>query len=217
MRYRITGADSATGKEVAITLEAADEDDAQRLANYNGILVSAVEPEVKPTPKQTLDYRSPVAVAAPAAAPRPAPKALLHDGEKSFLSEGNIAITNKRVVIEGTTYALANITSVRMQSVEPDRLWTLGILTIGAIFALCTIGYAAQIESKTWRSDLAPVFGAAVLSAGLFALGGWLWVSAHTRYVLVLSSSSGEVQAMWSESELDISRLVAAINLAIAS
>jgi hypothetical protein len=64
MRWLVEAADSKTGQETAITVEALTEADAERLARYNGLLVSRVR-KAGPPPAPVVPYAGPSGEAAP--------------------------------------------------------------------------------------------------------------------------------------------------------
>ena len=41
--------------------------------------------------------------------------------EANFMNEGGVVVTNTRAVINGTMYAMANVTSVSMGAIPPSR------------------------------------------------------------------------------------------------
>jgi hypothetical protein len=57
MRWKVEGADAATGNEIRITVEAFTREEAETKARYNGILVASVSPLV-PEPAPPLAYES---------------------------------------------------------------------------------------------------------------------------------------------------------------
>ena len=59
MRWLVEAADSKTGQETAITVEALTEADAERLARYNGLLVSRVR-RAGPPPAPVVPYAGPL-------------------------------------------------------------------------------------------------------------------------------------------------------------
>jgi hypothetical protein len=66
MRWDVEGADTTTGKDVRLTVEAVTREEAERLARYNGILVATVS---RPAPAPSIDYEPPPAAAAPGTGP----------------------------------------------------------------------------------------------------------------------------------------------------
>ena len=59
MRWLVEAADTKTGQETAITVEALSEAEAERLARYNGLLVSKVSRAVRPPPAPVVPYAAP--------------------------------------------------------------------------------------------------------------------------------------------------------------
>jgi hypothetical protein len=64
MRWLVEAADTKTGQETAITVEALTEADAERIARYNGLLVSRVL-KAGPPPAPVVPYAGPLREAAP--------------------------------------------------------------------------------------------------------------------------------------------------------
>jgi hypothetical protein len=64
MRWLVEAADTKTGQETAITVEALTEADAERLARYNGLLVSRVR-RASPPPAPIVPYAGPLREVAP--------------------------------------------------------------------------------------------------------------------------------------------------------
>jgi hypothetical protein len=66
MRWDVEGADTTTGKDVRLTVEAVTREEAERLARYNGILVAAI---TRPAAAPPIDYQPPPQPIATALAP----------------------------------------------------------------------------------------------------------------------------------------------------
>ena len=89
MRYRIQGGNSATGAEIALTIDAPNADVASRIAESRGIYVSGVEPEAPEPDEADLTTEADLATAAaqarrplmarPPAAVAPRPEVVLTD------------------------------------------------------------------------------------------------------------------------------------------
>jgi hypothetical protein len=71
MRWLVEAADTKTGQETAITVEALSEAEAELLARYNGLLVSKVSRAVRPPPAPVVPY-------AATAPPEPEPPEFPH-------------------------------------------------------------------------------------------------------------------------------------------
>ena len=59
MRWLVEAADTKTGQETTITVEALSEAEAERLARYNGLLVSKVSRAQRPPPAPVVPYAGP--------------------------------------------------------------------------------------------------------------------------------------------------------------
>lgn len=57
MRWKVTGAEAATGKDRVLELDAENAEGAEQLARYNGILVDAVAPAQPKSDAPVLEYR----------------------------------------------------------------------------------------------------------------------------------------------------------------
>lgn len=127
--------------------------------------------------------------------------------EETIYSDNAVTVTNTRVIIGGTTYALRNITSVEMVSTPPRiggaiLLLVLGLLIVVAIFA------------RLNEDDKAPA--GVYIMAGALIGGAILWMfNAKTMYHVDLASASGEFHAFTSKNKAYIERVVLSINEAI--
>lgn len=117
--------------------------------------------------------------------------------EKIFFDAGNISVSNNRFIVDGQTYAMGNVTSVKT-GVEEAKKGT-GIL-IGLI------GLFVLFVAKPF------LWGLVILMFATLAL-----IGARNRYSVVLSTSSGENQALTSDNKTNIEMVVSALNEAIVS
>ena len=117
--------------------------------------------------------------------------------EKIFLDAGNISVSNSRFIVDGQTYAIDNVTSVKT-GVEQANKGT-GIL-IGLI------GIFVLFSAKPF------LWGLVILMFATLAL-----IGARNKYSVVISTSSGENQALTSEDKTQIEQVVSALNEAIVS
>jgi hypothetical protein len=126
--------------------------------------------------------------------------------ERTFLSDGSIYVSNTKVVIHGTTYSTANITSVR-KSVTPAKTGCASILVV--IGALTVVGgVIGTIASHDNAEGI--VMGAVMLVIGI------VWFrSLKPAYHVMLASASGERQGLTSNDESLVSRVTSAIGDAI--
>lgn len=118
--------------------------------------------------------------------------------EKIFFSQGNVSVSNSRFIVDGQTYAMSNVTSVKSRVTPPDRSAAVIIAIVGLA---CLFG-------RGW-----------LLVAGLVAvaIGVLAWMGSKAKYAVVLNTSSGENQALVSEDKAYIANVVASLNEAIVS
>ena len=118
--------------------------------------------------------------------------------EKIFLNQNNVSVSNSRFIVNGQTYAMSNVTSVKSGVTEPERGGSVWLVVIGL---LCLFG-------SGW------VFGLGII---LIILGIAAWIGAKRKYSVILNTSSGENQALVSEEKNYIENVIAALNNAIVS
>ncbi|OQC36126.1 MAG: hypothetical protein BWX64_02198 [Acidobacteria bacterium ADurb.Bin051] len=128
--------------------------------------------------------------------------------EHVFLNEGNIYVSNTKIVLTGTTYATANITSVAARITPPKQGCAITLIIVGVLSVLGALGSFGSAGAG--ESVVAVGFAAAILAAGV------LWLRAlKPTYHVFLASASGEVQGLSSKDEALVDRVVAAITDAI--
>ncbi len=139
---------------------------------------------------------------------RPSPPPLpVQPKEETIYSDNAVIVTNMRVIIGGTTYALRNITSVKMLFTPPRFVKPILLLIVGLM-----ILFAAFFPINA----NAPAPASAYVIAGMMIVGAILWMcSAKTNYHVGLSSASGEIHALSSKNKAYIERVVLSINEAI--
>jgi hypothetical protein len=128
--------------------------------------------------------------------------------EHSFLNDSGVYVSNTRIVIQGTTYATANITSVRKHMVPAKSGCAAVVVIVGALGALGgLIGALSCNNSDQW----APFIMFAIL-----LIIGIVWLrSLHPTYQLMLATAGGERQGMTSKDEGVVDRVTAAVADAI--
>ncbi|MDR3406340.1 MAG: DUF6232 family protein [Chthoniobacter sp.] len=117
--------------------------------------------------------------------------------ERTFFERPGVQVTISRLVFGAQTFALANITSVKLRDDGKE--------IIGQFFLLMA-GLAALIFDG-WLVKVGGVL-AMILAVVLL-------VRAKSTYSVVLAASSGELQAYKSHDEKEITAIVTAINEAI--
>jgi RsiW-degrading membrane proteinase PrsW (M82 family) len=128
--------------------------------------------------------------------------------EHVFLSEGNIYISNTKVVLYGTTYATANITSVTKRFTPPSKGCAITLVVFGVLAVLAMLGSFKAAEAGQGIGAI--IVAALILGAGI------LWLRAlKPTYHVVLASASGEREGLSSKDNSLVDRVVAAITDAI--
>lgn len=130
--------------------------------------------------------------------------------ENIFLDEQGVLVTNARLVVGGTTYAVRLITSVRREVGSSGRVPSLICMAIGPILAW------------TWFSLTDPPRNAEDLFvltfAGLFTAGGAVGTFIlRTRHTVIVSTAGAERHVLTFTNSHFIDRVVAAIEKAIVS
>lgn len=141
-----------------------------------------------------------LAKSAPAAAPT-------SSSEKTFLQTPHLVITNARFVVGRQTYAMAAVSSVRVDSrdMTPSNTVPGLILIVSAIWLLG----AFIATSSNLLNYLLPLIGLIV---------GFIWwrsIKKKFEYQLVLTTTAGEKSALKSFTESDIRSVENALNQAI--
>ena len=113
--------------------------------------------------------------------------------EREFFSSDNVYVSLTRFVVFGKTYAMSGVTSVKASSINPSRFWPVSLIIIGVLLLL--VGGNAII------------FGLCSL-----ALAVCLWITQRPEYVVMLSLSSGEAQALRSRDRDYVASVVQALN-----
>lgn len=121
--------------------------------------------------------------------------------ETTFYSDDRgVRVTNARLVVGQTTYAMGNVTSV---STRTNYLWTIVVLVVGLI--LVVVGLA---------SGTGPQRGGFGLLGALLLLVGALAVARPARH-LRISTSAGEVSALSSRKKEYVESVAHAIQEAM--
>ena len=127
--------------------------------------------------------------------------------EHSFLNDGGVYVSNTRVVIQGTTYATANITSVRKHMVPAKNGCAVTLAVVGALGAVGGLTSALGEGSSDWT----PFAVCTVL-----LIVGILWFrSLRPTFHVMLATAGGERQGLTSQDEEVVDRVTGAIADAI--
>lgn len=120
--------------------------------------------------------------------------------EKVYLKQGDVTVTNTRVVISGKTYAMTNITSVTMGKQSASILPPFIAITVGVIIAAIVGGTIGNLIA------VASIIGGIVL-----------FITRKPNYVVRIGSASGEADALESQDQDNVQKIVNAVNEAIVN
>lgn len=124
--------------------------------------------------------------------------------EEIIYNDSNVSVSTSRIVISGTTYALRNITSVKMTFAPAKTGCAVALIVLGALILIVGLAQGGQ-------TIIGALLGGAIVG-GL----GFLWFrSSKADYFVTIASSSGEVRALTSKDKSYVEKIVAAINDAI--
>lgn len=114
-----------------------------------------------------------------------------------FLNESNVTVTNARFIVNGQTYALSGITSVKnRRHIEyPSRLIPIILGIVGIFF----------LGSK-------PLIGLVMIAIAVLI---WVYDKKKITDTVILSTAGGEVEAISSENTEFIAKIISALNEAI--
>lgn len=115
--------------------------------------------------------------------------------ETVVFEQNNVKVTNARFIVDGQTYVMNGVTSVKQFEKKPARV-------IPIIVGLVGLGTLAQ----TFLGGLIIL----IVAAGI-------WFIQKAQYSVLLQTSSGSSQALTSTDGVYIARVVAALNDAIIS
>lgn len=117
--------------------------------------------------------------------------------EKSFFNQGDVSVTNARFIVNGQTYAMNGVTSVKTGRKNPSRLGPI-------ILGISGLGVIGSESAGSF------IFGGAMIALAIF----W-WIRQKPEFSVVLSSASGEAQALTSKDVPFINGVIEALNNAI--
>jgi hypothetical protein len=138
--------------------------------------------------------------------PPPIPRTQTNEDDILY-RDSYVSVTSTRLIIGSTTYALRNITSVRMSVTPPNNTGAVLLMLLGILGGI--IGGNIGFMQNTQYGVMCIV--AAVVTVALSII--WM-VKTKSDYHLGIASSSGEVNALTSTQEY-IGTIVEKINEAI--
>jgi hypothetical protein len=113
--------------------------------------------------------------------------------EKTFFEHDGVKVTSARFVVDGQTFAMSNVTSVKALEEPPGRLWTL----LGAVLA-----FGLMTKSI--------LLGAIVLGLAI-----WYFVKQPSKFHIMLRTSGGETKALTTNQKEYVEKVVGALSDAI--
>lgn len=125
-------------------------------------------------------------------------------GERIFFQQGDVLVTNSRVVIGTNTYPMANVSSVKLGK---DLEGAATKSSIGFVAPL-VLGVVLSCSAGSWVP--AALGGAA-------GVGLWIYFMATQQAVVVLGTSGGDIAALKSPDKELILKVLAAVNDAIVA
>ena len=117
--------------------------------------------------------------------------------EKTFFEQNNVKVSNARFIVDGQTFAMNGVTSVKAVVVPPSRM--------GPIIGLL-IGLAILIGA----GGMGKLLGLVVAGAA-----GYILYSQKATHIVVLNSASGEQNALSNTDASFITGVVTALNDAL--
>ena len=117
--------------------------------------------------------------------------------EKTFFEQNNVKVSNARFIVDGQTFAMNGVTSVKSVVVPPSRMGPIIVLLIGLAILIGADG-------------VGKLLGLAVAGAAAYFL-----YSQKATHTVVLNSASGEQNALSNTDASFITGVVTALNDAL--
>ena len=128
--------------------------------------------------------------------------------EHVFLNEDSVYVSNTKVLLHGTTYATANITSVSKRFTPASKGCAILFVVLAAILTLSSLG---AVFSKEPGAGLMML----LICAGALAIGFYWLRSLRPTYHVILASASGEREGLTSKDHSLVERVIVATTDAI--
>jgi len=123
-----------------------------------------------------------------------------------FDKNGNL-VTNNRIVLNGKTYALSNISYVADLRIPPKRGCSISLFVASIFFLLMCIGIISNGENNGWFLLLTGFLVSGILLTRI--------LKKKTLYVLRLGLGMGEIRAFSSQVQALVKKLNEAVKKAI--
>ena len=136
-----------------------------------------------------------------------------------LFQNNKVTVTKTRAVLEGKTYSIANITSVKL-SVRAPSLIIEGLITlIGIIVFFVNIAPVTNMFERQYNAaikigSIANIFALAL--GIIFVIGGIYLISrAKSDYILKIASAAGEVDGLVTKDKETAEKVIDALTKAI--
>ncbi|MCT8866313.1 DUF6232 family protein [Shewanella xiamenensis] len=120
--------------------------------------------------------------------------------EKVFFNKGNVMVTNSRFIVNGQTYAISNVTSVKASENSSSQASVFLLFILGFMCFFLDAGYVGV--------------GVGIL---LWVIAFYDFKTIKHTYSVILNTSAGENKALSSQDEGYVKDIVKALNDAIVS
>lgn len=117
--------------------------------------------------------------------------------EKLFFNQNNVSVSNSRFIVDGQTYAMNGVTSVKTGKKEPARVGPIILALVGILIL--------------FGGEIGPIF----IGLIMIGLAVFWWKKQKPELSVVLNSSSGEAQALKSQDADFINGVIEALNNSI--
>lgn len=121
--------------------------------------------------------------------------------EKIFYQSNDVIVSNIRFIVNGQTYTMSNVTSVKKNKEEPNKIENILWVFFGLLFLF---------SGNDTKNGMLALIGISFICTAIYFA-----VTKETKFSVVLSTSSSEKQALTSENETYINEIVNALNKAI--
>lgn len=121
--------------------------------------------------------------------------------ETKYFQTDRCLVTSTRAVLDGVTYAMSNITSVRGHKEDPNRMPSLILGALGGLLTLSGLSNAA--------------FGQILLGILLVAAAVLIWRAQKPTYIVILGTAGKETHAQSGQDSAEIRGIINAIGKAI--
>jgi|GEM_PF-1953766 len=145
--------------------------------------------------------------------------------ENTFFADERVQVTNSLLVVDGITYAVANISTINLQETPPDRRKGIALLVAGvALLLIGLIPLVLFLGIFSGRTSLgANIFPLIFISLTIL-LGGFLAYAGQKSltnprpdFTLVLTNRSGRIEALSSKNSGYLQQISVALNKALSS